>query len=151
MSAVDVSKLQIQPVRQNLGGTVLAVDDESGAAQLRYVPGEHLKNSVGTIFGGYLAAIVDDAAGITAWFGGKKRRFATAQLTVNFLKPGKAGEALLAETRITDMDARRAVVEVKLRRESDGREGVTGTVVQVFLREDAPAQAAQEEAGLTTG
>ena len=68
-----------------------------------------------------------------------------------FLKPGKAGEALLAETRITDMNARRAVVEVKLRRESDGREGVTGTVVQVFLREDAPAQAVQEETGLTTG
>ena len=145
MTAIDVSKLPIMPVRANLGGTVLAVNGETGASRLRYVPGEHLKNSVGTIFGGYLAAIVDDAAGITAWFGGGKHRFATSQLTVNFLRPVKAGEALLAETSITGMNERQAVIEVKLKHEDDGRLMVTGTVVQVFLRKNAPAQAAQEE------
>ena len=145
MSAVDVSKLPATPVRANLGGTVLAVDDETGASRLRYVAGEHLKNSVGTIFGGYLAAIVDDAAGITAWFGGGKRRFATSQLTVNFLRPVKPGDALLAETSLTGRNERQMVVDVKLKFEGDDRLMVTGTVVQVFLRQNAPAQAAQEE------
>lgn len=145
MSAIDVSKLPVMPVRANLGGTVLAVNGETGASRLRYVPGEHLKNSVGTIFGGYLAAIVDDAAGITAWFGGGKRRFATSQLTVNFLRPVRPGDALLAETSVTGLDERQAVIDVKLRREGEDTLMVTGTVVQVFLRKNAPAQAAQEE------
>lgn len=145
MTAVDVSKLPTMPVRANLGGTVLAVNGETGASRLRYVPGEHLKNSVGTIFGGYLAAIVDDAAGITAWFGGGKRRFATSQLTVNFLRPVKPGDALLAETAITSMNERQAVIDVKLRHEGDERLMVTGVVVEVFLKKNAPAQAAQEE------
>jgi uncharacterized protein (TIGR00369 family) len=145
MTAVDVSKLPTMPVRANLGGTVLAVNGATGASRLRYVPGEHLKNSVGTIFGGYLAAIVDDAAGITAWFGGGKRRFATSQLTVNFLRPVKPGDALLAETSITSMNERQAVIDVKLRHEGDERLMVTGVVVQVFLKKNAPAQAAQEE------
>ena len=145
MSAIDVSKLPVMPVRANLGGTVLAVNGETGASRLRYVPDKHLENSVGTIFGGYLAAIVDDAAGITAWFGGGKHRFATSQLTVNFLRPVKAGEVLLAETCITGMDERQAVVDVKLKREEDHKLMVTGTVVQVFLRKNAPAQTAQEE------
>lgn len=145
MSVIDVSKLPVMPVRANLGGTVLAVNGETGASRLRYVPGEHLKNSVGTIFGGYLAAIVDDAAGITAWFGGGKRRFATSQLTVNFLRPVRPGDALLAETSVTGLDERQAVIDVKLRREGEDTLMVTGTVVQVFLRKNAPAQAAQEE------
>lgn len=145
MSAIDVSKLPIMPVRANLGGTVLAVNGETGASRLRYIPGRHLENSVGTIFGGYLAAIVDDAAGITAWFGGGKHRFATSQLTVNFLRPVKPEDALLAETSITSINERQAVVEVKLKREGDHKLMVTGTVVQVFLRKNAPAQTAQEE------
>jgi acyl-coenzyme A thioesterase PaaI-like protein len=145
MSVIDVSKLPTMPVRANLGGTVLAVNGETGASRLRYAPGEHLKNSVGTIFGGYLAAIVDDAAGITAWFGGGKRRFATSQLTVNFLRPVRPGDALLAETSITGMNERQVVIDVKLRREGEDKLMVTGTVVQVFLKKNTPAQAAQEE------
>ncbi len=145
MSAVDVSRLPVMPVRANLGGTVLAVNGETGASRLRYVPGQHLENSVGTIFGGYLAAIVDDAAGITAWFGGGKHRFATSQLTVNFLRPVKPDDALLAETSITSLNERQAVVDVKLKREGDHKLMVTGTVVQVFLRKNVPAQTAQEE------
>ncbi len=145
MSAVDVSRLPVMPVRANLGGTVLAVNGETGASRLRYVPGQHLENSVGTIFGGYLTAIVDDAAGITAWFGGGKHRFATSQLTVNFLRPVKPDDALLAETSITSLNERQAVVDVKLKREGDHKLMVTGTVVQVFLRKNVPAQTAQEE------
>jgi len=145
MSVVDVSTLPTSPVRANLGGTVLALDDETGASRLRYVPAEHLKNSVGTIFGGYLAAIVDDAAGICAWFGGGKRRFATSQLTVNFLRPVKPGDALVAEASLTGMNERQMVVDVKLRFEGDNRLMVTGTVVQVFLRHNAHPQTAQEE------
>lgn len=133
MAAIDVATLPKVHVREALGGVVVSVDDETGAARVRYVPGESLNNSVGAVFGGYLAAMVDDAAGLATWFGGGRRRFATAQLSVNFLRPAKPGEALLADVVITGIGGRKAFAEVKIRRETDNQIVVTGTAVQSFL------------------
>lgn len=131
---IDVTTLPVLPVRANLGGSVLAIDGVTGTSRLRYVPGEHLKNTVGTIFGGYLAAIVDDAAGITAWFGGGKRRFATAQMTVNFLRPVKPGDELLADNAVVEITERQIVVDVSVRRAVDEKLVVTGRVHQTYLK-----------------
>lgn len=134
MNPIDVATLPVLPVRANLGGSVTSVDGDTGESRLRYRPGEHLKNSAGTIFGGYLAAIVDDAAGITAWFGGGKRRFATAQMSVSFVRPVLAGDELVAEGSVAEINERHAVVDVRLVRAGDGKTVVTGRVVQAFLR-----------------
>ena len=131
---LDVATLRVSAIRQNLGGSVLSVDGVTGHSRLRYVPGEHLKNSGGTIFGGYIAAIVDDAAGITAWFGGGQKRFATAQLTVNFLRPVLPGEEVIAENRVVAIEGRNIVVDVSIRRSSDQKLLVTGRVVQTYLK-----------------
>lgn len=137
---VDVTTLRVSPIRQNLGGSVLAVDRITGESRLRYIPGPHLKNSGGSIFGGYIAAIVDDAAGITAWFGGGQKRFATSQLTVNFLRPVLPDEEVLAHNRVVSIEGRNIVVDVSIRRASDEKLLVTGRVVQTYLREvSAPA------------
>ena len=138
---VDVTTLPVIPVRANLGGTVVAIDGVTGKSQLRYVPGEHLRNTVGTIFGGYLAAIVDDAAGITAWFGGGKRRFATAQMTVNFLRPVKPGDELLADNTVVEITERQIVVDVSVRRTVDDKLVVTGRVHQTYLKVPPPIHA----------
>lgn len=135
---VDVSTLNPTAVRANLGGSVLALDGVTGKSRLRYVPGEHLRNTVGTIFGGYLAAIVDDAAGITAWFGGGKRRFATAQMTVNFLRPVKPGDELVADNSVIEITERQIVVDVSIRRVVDEKLVVTGRVHQTYLKVPTP-------------
>lgn len=135
---VDVSTLNPNAVRANLGGSVLALDGVTGKSRLRYVPGEHLRNTVGTIFGGYLAAIVDDAAGITAWFGGGKRRFATAQMTVNFLRPVKPGDELVADNSVIEISERQIVVDVSIRRVVDEKLVVTGRVHQTYLKVPTP-------------
>lgn len=113
---------------------VLAVDDETGAARLRFVPGARLNNLAGTVFGGYVAAMIDYAAGIATWFGGGKRHFATAQMSVSFLRAAKADEALIADVRVNYIGTRHAFVEVRISRERDGDALAIGTVVQTFIR-----------------
>lgn len=137
MAAIDVSRLPKIKARELLGGELLAADDTSGAARLRYVPGEHLNNPVGTILGGYTAAMIDDAAGVAAWFGGGKRPFATAQMSVNFLRPARAGQALIAETTLAGVGQQQAFVEVRIAREADGKLVATGSVVQTFVGNEA--------------
>jgi uncharacterized protein (TIGR00369 family) len=133
--AIDVAALPPVAARRHLGGEVLAVDGISGAARLRYVPDERLNNPVGTVFGGFLAAMIDDAAGLAAWFGGGRRPFVTAQLSVSYLRAARPGEALIAEAAVLGSGARQAFVEVKLAREADGRLVASGTVVQTFAAE----------------
>jgi uncharacterized protein (TIGR00369 family) len=135
MSAVDVTTLPPLPVREALGGTLLAVDNETGAGRIRYLPGERLANTVGHVFGGFLAAMVDDAAGLAAWFGGGQRMFATAQLSVNFLRPAKPDDVLVADVAMTSIGSKQMFVDVKIAREVDGKLLVTGTVIQVFVGE----------------
>lgn len=133
MAAVDISRLPKVAAREVLGGEVLAVDDTTGAARLRYTPAATLNNPVGTILGGFTAAMIDDAAGAAAWFGGGKRMFATAQMSVNFLRPLRAGQAVIAEATVAGVGQQQAFVEVRLTREDDGKLVATGTVVQTFI------------------
>ncbi|MBM3514323.1 MAG: PaaI family thioesterase [Alphaproteobacteria bacterium] len=133
MPPVDISRLPRIKARELLGGDLLAVDDTSGEARLRYVPGEHLNNPVGTVLGGYTAAMIDDAAGVAAWFGGGKRPFATAQMSVNFLRPARAGEALIANARVAGVGQQQAFVEVRIVREADDKLVAAGSIVQIFV------------------
>lgn len=133
MTQVDVTRLPKIKARELLGGELLAVDDTTGAARLRYAPGEHLNNPVGTVLGGFTAAMIDDAAGVAAWFGGGKRAFATAQMSVNFLRPIRAGETVIAEAAVTGAGQQQAFVEVRLSRDGDGKVLATGSVVQTFI------------------
>lgn len=133
MSAVDVAKLPTLKCRALLGGEVLAVDDKTGHATVRYVPSAELENPNGTILGGYLAAMIDDAAGLATWFGGGARPFATAQMSTNFLRTAKTGQALIAEVTVTGAGARQGFISVELRREADGKLVANGTLVQTFM------------------
>jgi len=133
VSTVDTATLPVVAAREALGGTVLAVDDETGAARLRFVPCAKHNNLAGTVFGGYLASMIDDAAGIATWFGGGRRPFATAQMSVSFLRAAKAQEPLIADVDVSFTGTRQAFVEVRVSRE-DGNEMVAiGNVVQSFL------------------
>ena len=127
---IDVGKFPPIAIRENLGGAALSVDGD--VAMLRYMPGEHLLNPVGIVFGGHIAGMIDDAAALITWFAGGKRPFATAQLSVNFLRAVKPGEALIAAAQLVGAGNRQAFVEVKLTREADGKPVATGSLVQTF-------------------
>ncbi|MDX2143731.1 MAG: PaaI family thioesterase [Rhodospirillaceae bacterium] len=134
MTAVDVSKFPKFPNRQFLGGKEIAVDDTTGKAQMQYtIKPEHL-NPVGTVFGGFLAGMIDDAASLGTWFAGGQRNFATASMTVNYLNPAKVGDVLLADITVAQSGARQAFVEVRITRPADGVVIALGSVVQSFLR-----------------
>jgi uncharacterized protein (TIGR00369 family) len=133
MSAIDPALLPVVAAREGLGGEVLSVDDDTGAARLRFVPGSNHKNLAGTVFGGYMASIIDDAAGIATWFGGGQRPFATSQISVSFLRAAQAKEPLIADVIVNFAGKRQAFVEVRVSRE-DGNEMVAiGNIVQSFL------------------
>jgi uncharacterized protein (TIGR00369 family) len=134
MTAVDVGTFPKFAVREFLGGEALAVDDVTGQARMRYtVRPEHL-NPMGTVFGGFLAGMIDDAASLGTWFAGGARQFATASMTVNYLNPAKAGDVLVADITVAQSGARQAFVEVRIARPADGAMIATGSVVQSFLR-----------------
>lgn len=134
MTAVDVSKFPVLAVRDFLGGKVVAVDDVTGQGQIRYVVKDQHINPVGTVFGGFLAGMIDDAASLGAWFAGRERPFATASMSVNYLNPAKVGDVILAHVTVAQSGARQAFVEVRLERESDSKPIASGMVVQSFLR-----------------
>ena len=133
MSAVDLSKIPKLKARELLGGELLSIDGDSGATKLRYVPTEALNNPVGSVLGGFTAAMIDDAAGAATWFGGGKRMFATVQMSTNFLRPAKAGVALIADAIVTGVGGQQAFIDVRITREQDGKLVATGTVVQTFI------------------
>ncbi|MSO96959.1 MAG: PaaI family thioesterase [Rhodospirillaceae bacterium] len=133
MTVVDVTKLPSFKSREILGGIVLAIDDQTGAATLRYMPPTDLNNANGTLLGGYLTAMIDDAAGAATWFGCGQRNFATAQMSANFLRAAKPNESLIAEATIIGSGARQAFVEVRLKREVDGKIIATASLVQTFI------------------
>ena len=135
MNMIDGANLPSFAARDLLGGKALDVDADTGHCRIGYLPGPNLTNPAGTILGGYLTAMIDDAAGLATWFGGGKRMFSTAQMSVSFLRAAKPAEALIAEAILTGSGTRQAFVEVRLIRERDGKPVATGTLVQTFTAE----------------
>lgn len=133
MTDVDLSRIPKLKARELLGGELLSIDAATGATRIRYTPTEALNNPVGTVLGGFTAAMIDDIGGAATWFAGGQRMFATAQMSTNFLRPVKAGTALMAEAKVTGMGGQQAFIEVRIARESDGKLVATGTLVQTFL------------------
>lgn len=133
MSNVDLSRIPKLQARALLGGEVLSIDADTGATRIRYTPSEALNNPVGTVLGGFTAAMIDDIAGAATWFAGGRRMFATVQMSTNFLRPVKAGVALIAEASVTGVGGQQAFIDVRISRESDGKPVATGTVVQTFI------------------
>jgi uncharacterized protein (TIGR00369 family) len=119
--------------REVLGGHDPVFDEDTGTGTVRYTPGAALINPAGTVLGGYLAAMLDDVAGLATWYAAGKRAFATAQMSTSFLRGAKEGETLTATATVSGYGKRQAFVEAKLTRDSDGRTVATATLVQTYL------------------
>ena len=119
--------------RELLGGSNASYDEDTGIGRIRYVPTQGLMNPAGTVLGGYLAAMLDDVAGLATWFGCGKRMFATAQMSTSFIRGAKQDDVLIGEARVTGNGKRQAFIDAALKRESDGRVIASATLVQTFL------------------
>ena len=134
-------------IRQQLGGTEPSISDDGKRVSMTYTPDTAMLNPVGTIFGGYISAMLDDLLGASTWLLSGQRAFVTTHLSVNFLNAAHAGEPLQAEGWLIKHGKRLAVAEGTLRR-ADGELVAKATATQSFASPpgsaDGDAEGAQE-------
>ena len=112
--------LASNPLAQELGGEILELSTESGLAMLAFNPPARFAQGGGVLQGGIITALLDFAMAFAAHakLRGEDRSFATAAMSVQFLRPApparyiahgrivRAGRKLLfAEARLVAADS----------------------------------------------
>lgn len=106
------------PCARLLGYEFLSVDREAGSVRVRFKAGEEMLNPAGTVQGGFLTAMLDDAMGsMIVVLTDAQKRPASVDLHVQFLRPARVG-AFVAEARVMHMTKSTAFTEATLRDEA---------------------------------
>jgi uncharacterized protein (TIGR00369 family) len=114
MSDPDDRQVQHTPAARLLGREILSSDAATGEVKLRFIAKPEFANRHGTVQGGFLAAMLDSAAGMAVMLSLPPEQTAvTTRLDVSYLKPASIGP-LHATSRIIKRDARTADVEAQL-------------------------------------
>ena len=112
------------PAAELLGWEALSI--EPGRVRVRYTAREAFYNPMGTVQGGFLAAMLDDAMGPALFTLLDEGQHApTLEMKVSFMRPAYAGP-LIAEGRVAHKGRSVAFVEGELRTE-DGELVATAT------------------------
>jgi uncharacterized protein (TIGR00369 family) len=112
------------PAAELLGWEALSI--EPGRVRVRYTAREAFYNPMGTVQGGFLAAMLDDAMGPALFTLLEEGQHApTLDMKVSFIRPARAG-TLIAEGRVMHKGRNIAFVEGDLRTE-DGELVATST------------------------
>ena len=139
LRAASVGDSPLPPCAELLGWKLL--DIEPGHIRVQYTAGEQFYNPMGSVQGGFLAAMLDDAMGPAAFTLLKEGQFApTLELHVNFLRPARAG-TLIAEGRVVHRTRRVVFMEGTLSAE-DGKAIATATATAVI---NSAAREAEEK------
>jgi len=118
MSDPDDRQVQHTPAARLLGREILSSDAATGEVKLRFIAKPEFANRHGTVQGGFLAAMLDSAAGMAVMLSLPPEQTAvTTRLDVSYLKPASIGP-LHATSRIVRRDERSADVEAQLTNES---------------------------------
>ena len=117
------------PSREFMGGSVQAVADDGARASVRFVPPDGTTNPHGTVQGGFVAAMIDDAVSLATWFAGRERTFVTSSLTCYYLRPVPARTALLVTCDLIRVGQRQAVFEAAVC--AEGSDAVLVKAIQV--------------------
>ena len=120
------------PSLKTLNGSFLDMDTDKQVGKIRFEPTADMCNPHGVVQGGFVTAMLDDAAGLTC-FACSQRHFTTSTLGVDFFYGTKPGEAVIATSTIVRMGLRQAVLDAELVRESDGKLLARATIYQTFL------------------
>ncbi len=87
---------RMPPTSALLGMTVLAVDRAAGTVRLRFTPKPEFGNPMGNVQGGFIVAMLDDAAALAAIVtSGTRIAVPTIELKASFFGPAKLGAPLL--------------------------------------------------------
>lgn len=114
------------PSSRTLGWHLLEVRPEEGFVRIRFQAHEGFVNPLGTVQGGFLAAMLDDTMGPALYSMLEPGEGApTLELKVNFLRPARPG-AIVGEGRVVHRAGSTAFLEGKLLDES-GTLLATGT------------------------
>jgi uncharacterized protein (TIGR00369 family) len=105
---------KVPPTARLLGQEVLEVDQEQGWARLRFLASAQFCNPMGHVQGGFVAAMLDDAAAIAAIVKAQAPIVVpTLEFKTSFFAPASAG-VLFAEGRVLKLGKRVAFLEAKL-------------------------------------
>jgi uncharacterized protein (TIGR00369 family) len=82
----------LSPVTRLLGWRLLALDADRGTIRVEYTAASEFINPIGTVQGGIITAMLDDAMGpvATAFLGGHHMA-PTIEMKTNFLRPAMVG------------------------------------------------------------
>ncbi len=107
------------PTGRVLGMEMLEVDSAAGRVKVRYRPGPEFTNPMGSVQGGIVVAMLDDAAAFAAIVkSGVRIGVPTIELKTSFFAPARAGEYLYAEAVCLRLGKRIAFMEAELRDEA---------------------------------
>jgi len=94
---------------------MLELDSAAGRVRVRYLPGPEFTNPMGSVQGGIVVAMLDDAAAFAAIAkAGERIGIPTIELKTSFFAPAKAGVPLFVEARCLKMGKRVAFMEAEL-------------------------------------
>ena len=106
--------LRMPPTSALLGMAVLAIDSAAGWVRLSFEPKPEFCNPAGNVQGGFIVAMLDDAAALAAIIkAGKPLAIPTIELKASFFGPAKLGP-LFAEGRCVKLGQRIAFMEADL-------------------------------------
>lgn len=130
---MNVADLPPIPSREFMGGAVQSVEDDGSRATVRFRPPAGMTNPRGTVQGGFVAAMIDDAVSLATWFAGGERTFVTGALNCYYLRPVPAGVALLVTCEAVRVGQRQAVFEAAVHVEGSDSTLVKAVQTQQFL------------------
>jgi acyl-CoA thioesterase len=104
------------PASRGLGMDLLAVGP--GTATLAMTVRETMTNGHGTAHGGFIFALADSAFAFACNSSGEST--VAAQCAITFLKPGRAGDRLIATAREVATSGRSGIYDVRITREAAG-------------------------------
>ncbi len=110
------------------------VEASGGKAVVLFRPTEQMENPYGIIQGGILAAMLDNTVGPALWSIVPDRASSTIQMSINFLRPAKAGDVIRGIAEVVKHGQTQAYIEARLERATDGAVLTKATATNVFLR-----------------
>ncbi len=105
----------VPPTGVLLNMEILEIDSAAGRVRVRYQPGPEFTNPMGSVQGGIVVAMLDDAAAFAAIVkAGERIGIPTIELKTSFFAPAKAGVPLYADARCLKLGKRIAFMEADL-------------------------------------
>ena len=130
---MDIADLPRIPSREFMGGKVVSLADDGERAVVRFEPPEGMTNPHGTVQGGFVAAMIDDAVSLATYFAGGERLFVTTNLNCYYLNPVPAGVPLLVRCDLVKAGRRQAIFDAAVTAEGSDKLLVKAVQTQQYL------------------